>query len=247
MVVDSGLHNDGGVSSFDANKVIFDEHIWVCTCNCSAHANNSYAWVRVIISCRAGELHLDRIPGFGITFRVLPEPVRPEGADQLVVGKLGFDPAQVGGHQLLFFADQEDAHFATIQPRPVDVVLSGLEEDVHRQTFAHTGGFEVSSRHEGHFAVGRRLLEEITKPPMEVRVEDVFAIEGEDVLPEVVQAALGLFLHARDESTLTSNSTCLTHSTFGVDHDLVAAGVEGLFDGGGFGGRLRLGRLEFEH
>ena len=36
---------------------------------------------------------------------------------------------KVGGHEFLFFADQEDAHFATIQPRPVDVVLAGLEED----------------------------------------------------------------------------------------------------------------------
>ena len=82
---------------------------------------------------------------------------------------------------------------------------------------------------------------------MEVGVEDVLAVEGQNIFPEIVKGAFGLFLHARDESTFAGDGACLANSPLRIHDDLVAAGVEGGFDGGGLGGWFRLGRLEFEH
>lgn len=118
---------------------------------------------------------------------------------------------------------------------------------MHRETFADTGGFEVTARHEGHFAVGWGALEEVAKPPMEVRVEDVFAIEGEDVLPEVVEGFFRLALHAGHEGAFASHCPGLADVAFGIDDDLITPLIEGLLDGGRLGGWLRRRGLEFEH
>ena len=124
-----------------------------------AHTDHTDARVGVIVGGFAGQQHFDLVPLFGLALGVVPQAVAPKGANKLVVGELVLDPAEVRGHEFLLLADEQDAHFAPVEARPVTVRGAVLEEDVHGQGFAGHSRFEVAARDEAHFAVGWGFLE----------------------------------------------------------------------------------------